>query len=126
MHYGRCLVSVPVNRNIGTVPRPSIWTLYRADRTKHFLIQDIAEDNRADFLQNLRQYLGACSSNDVLLFVHGFNVDFVSRLPACTLMAEDGFYFPDFWAIFSGSAEANSRQAHCNLAPIWHQNPALE
>lgn len=29
--------------------------------------------------------------------------------------------------IFLGErAEANSRQAPCNLAPIWHQNPALK
>jgi hypothetical protein len=39
------------------------------------------------------------------------------------------FYFSEF-SKFSKSfwerAEANSRQAPCNLAPIWHQNPALE
>jgi esterase/lipase superfamily enzyme len=100
MHYGRCLLSVPVNRNIGTVPRPSIWTLYRADRTKHFLIQDIAEDNHADFLQNLRQYLGACSSNDVLLFVHGFNVDFVSAILRTAQIAAD-LTFPGASLLFS-------------------------
>jgi hypothetical protein len=44
------------------------------------------------------------------------------------LSAEDGgFLFLRFLlAIFGGSAEANSRQAFCNLAPIWHQNPVLE
>ena len=38
------------------------------------------------------------------------------------------FYFSEFSDIFLGGerAEANSRQATCNLAPIWHRNPALE
>jgi hypothetical protein len=36
------------------------------------------------------------------------------------------FEFSKFSNIFWERAEANSRQAPCNLAPIWHQNPALE
>jgi esterase/lipase superfamily enzyme len=100
MHYGRCLVSVPVNRKVGTVPRPSIWTLYRSDRTKHFLIQDIAEDNHADFLQNLRQYVGGCSSSDALLFVHGFNVDFVSAILRTAQITAD-LNFPGASLLFS-------------------------
>jgi hypothetical protein len=32
----------------------------------------------------------------------GVDILFKSRLPACTLMAEDGFYFPDFLGNFFG------------------------
>jgi hypothetical protein len=40
------------------------------------------------------------------------------------------FYFSEFsnflTFLWGERAEANSRQATCNLAPIWHRNPALE
>ncbi len=40
----------------------------------------------------------------------GVDILFKSRLPACTLMPEDGFYFPDFLGNFFGEPLAT-----------WHQ-----
>ena len=100
MHYGRCLVSVPSDRRIGTIPRPSIWTLYKASREKHFIVRGIAEEIRADFVSTLRKYIGACSSRDALLFVHGFNVDFVSAVFRTAQISAD-LNFPGASLLFS-------------------------
>jgi len=64
----------------------------------------------------------------------GLGTTKVAALAGATrFLAEDaGLFifseFPNFLTFFWGGrrAEANSRQATCNLAPIWHQNPALE
>jgi len=62
----------------------------RAISTAPVMVEKIiAEDNHSDFLQNLRQYLGGCSSSDALLFVHGFNVDFVSAILRTAQIAAD-------------------------------------
>jgi esterase/lipase superfamily enzyme len=100
MHYGRCRVSVPRDRRMGTIPRPSIWTLYKASRRKHDIVQSTAEETRADFVNTLRQYIGACSSRDALLFVHGFNVDFVSAVYRTAQISAD-LNFPGASLLFS-------------------------
>jgi hypothetical protein len=51
----------------------------------------------------------------------GVDILFKSRLPACALMAEDGFYFPDFLGNFFGECwaklPASPLQLGTNLAP---------
>jgi esterase/lipase superfamily enzyme len=89
MHYGRCLVSVPIDRQIGKIPRPSIWNLYRENRKKHFIIDDVSERNRDDFTNDLRTYVNACGSRQALVFVHGFNVSFVDAVFRTAQIAAD-------------------------------------
>ena len=89
MHYGRCLVSVPTDRRIGTIPRPSIWTLYKANPKKHFILQKVSEIRRDGFITDLREYINACSDRQALVFVHGFNVDFVSAVLRTAQIAAD-------------------------------------
>jgi Uncharacterized protein conserved in bacteria len=43
LHLGRIDVSVPRDHQPGQVERPTIWTLYREDPTKHFVIVKAAE-----------------------------------------------------------------------------------
>jgi esterase/lipase superfamily enzyme len=107
MHYGRCLVSVPSDRRIGTIPRPSIWTLYKASRKKHFVVQSMAEEARADFVKTLRKYIGACTSRDALLFVHGFNVDFVSAVYRTAQISAD-LNFPGASLLFSWPSKGSA------------------
>jgi esterase/lipase superfamily enzyme len=57
-------------------------------------------------LQNLRQYLSGCSSNDALLFVHGFNVNFVSAVLRTAQIAAD-LYFPGASLLFSWPSKAS-------------------
>ena len=100
MLYGRCAVSVPIDRRIGTIPRPSIWTLYKPNRAKHFLVEDIVEQNRTDFVANLQEHLSGCDAHDALVFVHGFNVPFVSALLRTAQIAAD-LNFPGAAILFS-------------------------
>jgi hypothetical protein len=48
----------------------------------------------------------------------GVDILFKSRLPACTLMAEDGFYFPDFLGNFFRGV---LRQTPGKPLATWHQ-----
>ena len=80
MHYGRCLVSVPSDRRLGSLPRPSLWDLFREDRKKHFTIPGIVECDRDNFVSDLRTYINACRTEQALVFVHGFNVTFADAV----------------------------------------------
>jgi esterase/lipase superfamily enzyme len=100
MHFGRCFVSVPSNRGIGTIPRPSIWTLYRENRDKHFVVLNVIEDARDTFLRELRDYVDGCGSKQALVFVHGFNVKFLDAMFRTAQIAAD-LNFPGVAIAFS-------------------------
>jgi len=99
MHFGRCVVSVPGNRPVGTLPRPSIWTLYRENRLKHFVVLSVAESSREEFIRDLRAHIGD-NGKQALVFIHGFNVKFVDAIYSTAQIAAD-LNFPGAAIAFS-------------------------
>jgi esterase/lipase superfamily enzyme len=79
MHYGECVVNVPTDRRIGSIPTPSLWTFYRARPDSHFFVRDVTERDKQAFVSRLRCHLRT-GSNQALVFVHGFNVPFVDAV----------------------------------------------
>jgi hypothetical protein len=100
MHYGRCVVSVPSDRRIGKIPRPSIWNLFREDRKKHYTIVDVSEHIRDEFASDLRTYVNACELPQAMVFVHGFNVNFADAVFRTAQIAAD-LNFPGAPILFS-------------------------
>jgi len=100
MHFGRCLVNVPSDHPTGTIPRPSIWSLYRENPQRHFLVLNVVECDREEFVQDLRTYVHGCSSKQALVFVHGFNVKFVDAILRTAQIAAD-LNFPGVAIAFS-------------------------
>jgi esterase/lipase superfamily enzyme len=100
LHFGKCLVNVPADRPLGSIQRPSIWTLYREDKSEHFLIVKVEELGRDAFIGELRDYVKDCSSKQALVFVHGFNVRFRDAIFRTAQMAVD-LEFPGAAIAFS-------------------------
>jgi esterase/lipase superfamily enzyme len=100
MHFGRCVVNVPSDRPIGTIPRPSTWSLYRENPQKHFVVLNVVECDRDEFVRDLRTYEHGCSSKQALVFVHGFNVKFVDAIFRTAQIAAD-LDFPGVAIAFS-------------------------
>lgn len=76
--YGRVVVSVPRDHRFLNIERPSWFPTNRKETiAKHFVIinrEAFATEN--DFFQYLRSALQGATRQDILLFIHGFNVSF--------------------------------------------------
>jgi esterase/lipase superfamily enzyme len=49
---------------------------FREDPSKHVVLLTLAELGPDAWQSEIRQALATCSARDVLLFIHGYNVDF--------------------------------------------------
>jgi esterase/lipase superfamily enzyme len=80
--YGRTVVSIPLKREPGSIPRPgAIYSVFfEANPARHFLIAGhIRYSDRATFLNRLRSNVTATAAGgrkQAMIFVHGFNVGF--------------------------------------------------
>jgi esterase/lipase superfamily enzyme len=90
LRFGRCLVTVPTDRRIGTIPRPSIWTLYREKPDRHYILTNVEESTgKEDFARGLRESIQHYARRQVLVFVHGFNVTFADAVFRTAQIAAD-------------------------------------
>lgn len=90
LRFGRCLVTVPTDRRIGTIPRPSIWTLYREKPDRHYILTKVEESaGKEDFSHGLRESIQHYARRQVLVFVHGFNVTFADAVFRTAQIAAD-------------------------------------
>jgi esterase/lipase superfamily enzyme len=80
LHLGRIDVSVPRDHQRGQVERPTIWTLWREDPNKHFVIVNAAEQPYDEFYRQLRDVVGKSQRKEAFVFVHGYNVAFESAV----------------------------------------------
>lgn len=75
--YGVCSVSVPLDHEAGEIERPKFWKLqFKEDPAKHISILDLIIKDKDDFKSLIEYYRNILSNNDVLVFVHGYNVSF--------------------------------------------------
>lgn len=75
--YGEAEVAIPDDHRMGKLERPSIWRLeFREDPKKHVVTTAITTRTEAQFLERGREILVRHGTKQVLLFIHGFNVDF--------------------------------------------------
>jgi len=75
--YGIARVGIPPNHRIGRYEEPSVFRFeWDPDERKHISLQAIEELDLSAFLSRMRAVLNATSSRKVMLFVHGYNVDF--------------------------------------------------
>lgn len=76
LSLGRYDVSIPRDHQMGTVERPSIWTLWQEDPAKHFVIVSRTEQSYDNFYADIRRVVGKSTHKDAFVFVHGYNVAF--------------------------------------------------
>ena len=74
---GICEVTVPNIHQRGTVERPSLMRFEMSeDQRQHIVLTSAVELSAGDFQQRLSETLSSSSERDLLVFIHGYNVDF--------------------------------------------------
>jgi len=110
LHYGLTQVRVPEQRQFGTLGRP--WklpifaiTLEREKARKHFIVNQVLEIHLNDWKDMVTDH----SSDDALVFVHGFNTGFKDGLYRAAQIFWDLQYegVPVFFSWASGGRVAD-------------------
>ena len=72
---GVCRVSIPLNRKVGSLPRPGWFEnlLFGESQEKHFKLLSVDEYPENVFLEALKLRLNKSRKEDALLFIHGYN-----------------------------------------------------
>ncbi len=87
---GICKVTVPNSHQRGVVERPSLLRLeFREDQEKHVVLSSAVELSENDFQQRLSQSVAGSPDRDLLVFIHGYNVDFQSAVRRTAQVAVD-------------------------------------
>ncbi len=78
---GICEVSIPKVHRPGVVERPSLLRFeFHEDQQQHIVLTSATELSEADFHGHLSASVAASPAQDLLVFIHGYNVDFQSAV----------------------------------------------
>jgi esterase/lipase superfamily enzyme len=116
--FGRCNVSIPETHLTGEIERPAWWQKaagVKPNPAKHITILGSELMERDQFMATLRQN---SSSNDMLLFVHGYNVEFEEAILRAAQLAWD--------LNFAGSALAYSWPSQGSVEGYFADEAAAE
>ena len=87
---GVCSVTVPDTHQKGVVERPSLLKFeFKEDQQKHVVLTDVSELDIDDYYSQLQSSLAQSPDNDLLVFIHGFNVDFETAVRRTAQIAVD-------------------------------------
>jgi len=86
---GRFDVSVPRDRRLGTIERPAIWTLWREDPAKHFIIVGRTQQTYERFYGEISERVDSSERKEAFVFIHGYNVTFESAIYRTAQIAYD-------------------------------------
>ncbi len=87
---GVCRVTIPTIHTRGSVERPSLLRFEVAEnQARHIVLTSVTEFANGAFDARLAEELAAADQPDVLVFVHGFNVDFESAVMRTAQIAVD-------------------------------------
>lgn len=89
LHFGRFDVSVPRDHQPGQVERPTIWTFWKEDPNKHFVVVKAAEQTYDEYYRQLREIVGKSRRKEAFVFVHGYNVAFDAAVYRTAQIAYD-------------------------------------
>lgn len=81
LQVGYCDVTIPPNHAKGRLESPSWLKMeWKQDERKHVILQSIEPDQEESYFNNLAQRLKDSSKNEVLVFIHGYNVTFADAV----------------------------------------------
>lgn len=87
---GVCRVTVPKTHTRGSVERPTLLKFEVAEnQAKHIVLTSVSELPHTAFEKLLGEQLDAAGQPDVMVFIHGFNVDFESAVLRTAQIAVD-------------------------------------
>lgn len=87
---GVATVTVPASHIRGMVERPSILRLeFSEDKNKHIVLAKAEELDSDEFYKRMTSSLEKTDEQDLLVFIHGYNVDFDSAIRRTAQIATD-------------------------------------
>ncbi|HET9226956.1 MAG TPA: alpha/beta hydrolase [Thermoanaerobaculia bacterium] len=90
LHRGVCKVSIPRDHRMGEIERPSIWKLeLEEDPNKHMVVLSLNELSKNNFYGRLQGNLAKSGAKEMLVFVHGYNVNFHDAVLRTAQLAYD-------------------------------------
>jgi esterase/lipase superfamily enzyme/uncharacterized protein YjbI with pentapeptide repeats len=116
LSFGHCDVSIPLyDRNMGEVPRPSLWKLeFRENLRRHVAIVRFHSLTREEFQSELASE-NEHGKREVLLFIHGYNVSFEDAVRRTAQLAHD-LNFEGMPLIYSWTSQNTLRGYPADLA----------
>lgn len=105
--YGRVVVTMPAERQPGTIERPSWWKLeLEGERRRGYWLAGVTPLDHAFAMRELAERASMASRKALLLFVHGFNSTFPETAIRTAQLAYD-LRFPGVVMFFSWPASGN-------------------
>lgn len=91
MTYGSAEVSVPRDREVGSLPRPSILSFeFRPDPRKHMILTQVRPmSGRDGFFRAVTDVVSRSRRKEVFVFVHGYNTSFEDAAVRTAQLAVD-------------------------------------
>ena len=117
LDLGYCEVSVPYKHQPGEIERPSVWKLeFRENPAKHLVLLNVQPVERSQWQADVQDEVNQSEDKAVLVFVHGFNVDFASAARRTAQMKYD-LGFQGAAILYSWPAPSN--YVECEGNAIW-------
>jgi esterase/lipase superfamily enzyme len=90
INFGTALVSIPPGHVMGRHEEPSLLKLETGqDANKHIKLRDVTRLSRDDFAARLGRAIEASPDNKLMIFVHGYNVEFTDATRTVAQFAAD-------------------------------------
>lgn len=122
--YGVVEVTLPCDRELGEIPRPSYTKLeFRAKRGTHVVLENVRElSDEDEFWSRASDEMEASSRREALVFVHGFSVSFEGAALRTAQLASDlevdGLAFFYDWPSRASMFRYNTDREVATSAPI--------
>lgn len=113
LSFGVGMVSIPLNRRRGESSRPKWWKCeFRENQDKHIMILSMNGLNETDFFDAVKNEIKGSKSQDVLVFIHGYNESFASSIRRAAQISFD----IDFKGVTSAFSWPSANSWHAYLA----------
>ena len=90
LQFGRVEVSIPDKHDRGRLEKPRWFRLeFREDPEKHVVLLTLDQLDATAWKAELKQKLPECSKRDLLVFIHGYNVNFETAARRAAQFAQD-------------------------------------
>ena len=90
MSFGSVDVSIPKTHKAGEIEHPALYAVWsRPDASRFMQIVNVTVGDEASLLNQIREDVQSAITNDVLVFVHGYNVGFRDALLRTAQLAWD-------------------------------------
>jgi len=90
LSLGFASVTIPESHQIGTLEQPKIYKFeFKSDPSRHIALREVSSGTEAAYFAELASTVAQSSINDLLVFVHGFNISFEHAVRRTAQIAYD-------------------------------------